>query len=89
MLLNFTVTLNFYAKRIVQCKTVADYVCRYFLQCFCYQKLSFNFIFGLNLISFYYVLGVVILYLCDNDLKVKEIYLSKGKKRTKAYIHVC
>ena len=87
MLLNFTVT--FYAKRIVQCKTVADYVCRYFLQCFCYQKISFNFIFGLNLISFYYVLGVVILYLCDNDLKVKEIYLSKGKKRTKAYIHVC
>lgn len=61
----FHSSVTFYAKRIVQCKTAADYVCLYLLQWFCYHKISFNFIFGLNLISFNYVLGVVILYLCD------------------------
>ena len=60
-------------------------MCLYLLQWFCYHKISFNFIFGLNLISSNYVLGVVILYLCDNDLKVKE----NVKEKKNQSIHTC
>lgn len=45
--------------------------------------------FGLNLISFNYVLGVVILYLCDMIGKERKIHLSKGKKEPKyTYMYV-